>query len=250
MKKICALLTILLLPTILLADIAAWISKADAEKTAVFLKKQKEIKNYCAPCEDKTAITEAVKDVAAAPVKGEANYWEVSVNGEAKDIADIYYKTEQGQWRNVAIAVGVTVEGMDIKNEVPEFIPNEVLKMREDDSNDNHAVAIDLGGNSNSTQQTNTNDAESSTAGQKLQGRYKSSRGMLYYTFQTDGTFVKATAGGTADSVYGTQRPGTYSIQGNTITLKFSDGAVDQFSFEIDNENLKINGVTFWVWNN
>lgn len=94
------------------------------------------------------------------------------------------------------------------------------------------------------------NSAGANSSGQKLEGRYKSSRGMLYYTFQLDGTFVKATAGGTSDSAYGTTRPGTYNIEGSTITLKFSDGATDQYSFEIlDNKDLKINGLTFWVWN-
>lgn len=106
---------------------------------------------------------------------------------------------------------------------------------------------IDSTGNTVSSSEK-SNPAEE---GQRLEGRYKSSRSMLYYTFHTDGTFVKATAGGTADSAYGTERPGIYYIQANTITLKFSDGTVDQFSFEIlDNKDLKINGLTFWVWNN
>lgn len=129
MKKFFAVLTMLfLLPTILLADVAAWVSKADAEKTAAFLKDKKEIKNYCQSCDDKTAATEAVKDVKAAPVKGEAEYWEVIVNNESKDLAYIYYKTAEGRWRNVAIAVGVSVEGVNIKDETPEFIPDDVLK--------------------------------------------------------------------------------------------------------------------------
>lgn len=110
------------------------------------------------------------------------------------------------------------------------------------------ATTSDESENDNKTQ---NGDATSGTGSGLLSGRYRSSRGMLYYTFHTDGTFVKATAGGTADSVYGTERPGTYVIQGNTITLKFSDGAVDQFPFEIlENKDLKINGLTFWIWNN
>lgn len=128
MKKYVAALMILALPTILLADIAAWVSKTDAEASAAFVKKQKEIKNFCAPCDDKTATSEAVKDVKAAPVKGEKDYWEVTVNGEAKDLAYIYYKTDDGRWRNVGIAVGVKVEGTNLKDEVPEFIPDAALK--------------------------------------------------------------------------------------------------------------------------
>ena len=116
MKKYLAVLMILVLPTILLADIAAWVTKADAEASAAFVKKQKEIKNFCQPCDDKTATTETVKDVSAAPVKGEKDYWEVTVSGEAKDLAYIYYKTDEGGWRNVGIAVGVKVEGVELKD--------------------------------------------------------------------------------------------------------------------------------------
>ncbi len=128
MKKYFAALMILVLPTILLADIAAWVSKTDADKTVAFLKNKKEIKNYCAPCDDKSAASESVKDVTDAPVKGEKDYWEVSVNGESKDLAYIYYKTDDGRWRNVGIAVGVKVEGTELKDEVPEFIPDAALK--------------------------------------------------------------------------------------------------------------------------
>ena len=128
MKKYVAALMILVLPTILLADIAAWVSKADAQKSVVFIKKLKSIKNYCAPCGDKTGTTEEVKDVKAAPVKGEKNYWEVAVNGDSKDLAYIYYKTKGGRWRNVGIAVGVKVEGINLKDEVPEYIPDSALK--------------------------------------------------------------------------------------------------------------------------
>lgn len=52
MKKIFAILMILALPILLFADIAVWVSKPDAEKTAVLIKKQKEIKAYCGSCED------------------------------------------------------------------------------------------------------------------------------------------------------------------------------------------------------
>ena len=129
MRKIFATMFVLLvLPTVLLADIAAWVSKADAEKSAAFLKDKKEIKNFCQSCGDKTATTETVKDVKAAPVAGEKDYWEVSVNGESKDLAYIYYKTDDARWRNVAVAVGVSVDGVNIKDEVPEFIPDDVLK--------------------------------------------------------------------------------------------------------------------------
>ena len=131
MKKYFAVLIMLLLPTILLADIAVWVSKADAEKSAVLIKKQKEIKEYCGSCEDQTgetAETIVVKDVKAEQVPDEASYWHVLVNGKEEELANIYYKTDDGKWRNVAVAVGVTVEGFDLKKDVTEFIPAEALK--------------------------------------------------------------------------------------------------------------------------
>ncbi len=126
MKKFLIVLTILLLPTILLADIASYVSKADAEKGAVLIKKQREIKNFCGPCDDKVATTDIVKEVKAAAVP-DTEYWDVKVNGEEKDLAYIYYKTDDGKWRNIAIAIGVTVDGFDMKD-LPEFIPAAVLK--------------------------------------------------------------------------------------------------------------------------
>lgn len=127
MKKYFAALTILLLPSILFADIAASVSKADAQKSVAFLKKIKRIKNYCEPCGDTTAKTEAVSEVSAAP-DGTSKYWQVSVNGSGTDLAYIYYKTKGGRWRNVGIAVGVKVEGTNLKDEVPEYIPDSALK--------------------------------------------------------------------------------------------------------------------------
>ncbi len=127
MKKYLSIfLLILLLPTFILADIAVWVSKTEAEKTAVFLKTQKEFKFYQEG--DTKSDTEKIKEVKAEPVPDDASYWHVLVNGEDKDLAYIYYKTGDGHWRNVAIAEDIKVEGMDIKAEVAEFIPDSVVK--------------------------------------------------------------------------------------------------------------------------
>lgn len=126
MKKIFALLMILVLPMLLLADVASYVSKADAEKGAVLIKKQKEIKNFCGPCDDTVATTQAVKEVKAAAVP-DTEFWNVTVNGEEKDLAYIYYKTDDGKWRNIAIAIGIKVDGFDMKD-LPEFIPASALK--------------------------------------------------------------------------------------------------------------------------
>lgn len=61
------------------------------------------------------------------------------------------------------------------------------------------------------------------------------------FTFQTDGTFkadnftlVTQEAGsGTTNSSAGSSGTGTYSISGNTITLKFTGGTVERYVFFI-----------------
>ncbi len=205
MKKYIAALMILVLPTILLADIAAWVSKTDAEASAAFVKKQKEIKNFCAPCGDKTATTEAVKDVKAAPVKGEKDYWEVSVNGEAKDLAYIYYKTDDGRWRNVGIAVGVKVEGVELKDEVPEFIPDETLKSGK--SGDTSAAA--------SSNNKLTGRWHWTTDIFKSGAKGDMAHAKTFYEFRADGTFTEIIGEGTDLEI--TQK-GRYDVQGDRLT--------------------------------
>lgn len=210
MKKYLAILMMLGLPTMLLADIAAYVSKTEAEASAAFIQKQKEIKNYCAPCDDKTAETEAVKSVKAAPVKDDKKYWEVSVNGAAKDLAYIYYKTDDGRWRNVGIAVGVEVEGFVLKDEVPEFIPDDILR---------------------SGKPAATTAAAPSD--NKLNGRWRWTTLVLkggekrdmghaktYYEFRADGTFSQILGAGEADEIV---QKGRYEMQGDRLTTVTED---------------------------
>jgi len=109
-------------------DIAAYISKIDAEKSAALINKQKEIKIYCGGCDDKSVETKIVKDVKAEKVPGEDSYWHVLINDKEEDMAYVYSKTGDGRWRSVALAVGIKVEGVDMNKEVTEFIPNGDLK--------------------------------------------------------------------------------------------------------------------------
>ena len=90
------------------ADQAAWITKAQAEKAATFLKKQKEIRHYCAPCSDKGDSVEDISSVEAVKIDGQ-EYWEVQVNGKGIDLAYVYFKTKKGKWKNLAKEVKVKV---------------------------------------------------------------------------------------------------------------------------------------------
>lgn len=67
-----------------------------------------------------------VTDAKAEQVTDDASYWHVLVNGKEQDLVNLYYKTEDGKWRNVAIASGVKVDGFDMK-EITEFIPAAAL---------------------------------------------------------------------------------------------------------------------------
>lgn len=84
-----------------LADQAAYITRVQAEKAAAFLKDKKEIRHYCAPCDDKGDEVEEITTVEAAPA-GYHDYWEVKVNGKGIDLAYVYFQTKKGKWKNLA----------------------------------------------------------------------------------------------------------------------------------------------------
>lgn len=113
---IFAILTFALFTANALADQAAYITKAQADKAAAFLKDKPEIRHYCAPCDDKGDRVEAVSSVEAAEA-GYQNYWEVKVNGQGIDLAYVYYKTKGGKWKNVAKELNVKV------HDVPKYLP-------------------------------------------------------------------------------------------------------------------------------
>lgn len=117
LKKITAVLVLsLMLSLSAFADQAAYVTKAQAEKAAAFLKEQKQIRHYCAPCDDKGDKTEDVTDVSAAPA-GYQDFWEVKVNGEGIDLAYVYFQTKDGKWKNLAKELDVKVK------DVPKYLP-------------------------------------------------------------------------------------------------------------------------------
>lgn len=97
------------------ADQAAYITQAQAQKAAAFLKDKKQIRHYCAPCDDKGDRVEDVETVEAAPA-GYQQFWEVKVNGKGIDLAYVYFQTKDGKWKNLA-------KEMDIKvRDVPKYL--------------------------------------------------------------------------------------------------------------------------------
>lgn len=99
------------------ADQAAYVSRAQAEKAAAFLKDKKEIRHYCAPCDDKGDRVEAIESVDAVDA-GYQGYWEVKVNGKGVDLAYVYFKTKKGKWKNLAKELDIKVK------DVPKHLPD------------------------------------------------------------------------------------------------------------------------------
>lgn len=116
LKKFTVVLVLSLMMSLsALADQAAYVTKAQAEKAAAFLKDKKQIRHFCAPCDEKGDKTEDVAEVSAAPADYE-NYWEVKVNGEGVDLAYVYFKTKDGKWKNVAKELDIKVK------DVPKYL--------------------------------------------------------------------------------------------------------------------------------
>lgn len=115
-KVISAVILTVFLAIAVLADQAAYITKAQAEKAAAFLKDKKQIRHYCAPCDDKGDRVEDIKSVEAAEA-GYQNYWEVKINGEGIDLAYVYFQTKDGKWKNLAKELDVKVK------DVPKRLP-------------------------------------------------------------------------------------------------------------------------------
>jgi hypothetical protein len=114
-KLIGAVVLCMILAISILGDQAAYISKADAQKTATFLKDKGEILNYCEPCDDKSKTLTKIETVEAASANYQ-DFWEVKVNGEGIDLAYVYFKNKDGKWKNLAMEMGVKVK------DVPKFV--------------------------------------------------------------------------------------------------------------------------------
>ncbi|MFP4391209.1 MAG: lysozyme inhibitor LprI family protein [Desulfococcaceae bacterium] len=102
--------------TPVLADQAAWISRDDAERAARRIENASTIRKFCAPCGDNEWTTVPVRRVEVRNPSGD--HHEVAVNGEGMDLAYTYL-SENGRWRNLALAMGLEVSG------VPEFLATE-----------------------------------------------------------------------------------------------------------------------------
>ena len=115
-KTLTTVLLGIFLTITVLADQAAYVTKAQAERAAAFLKDKKQISHFCSPCDNDQPRTEDVKSVEAVKVDYK-DFWEVRVNGEGIDLAYVYFQTKDGKWKNLAKELGVKVK------DVPKFLP-------------------------------------------------------------------------------------------------------------------------------
>lgn len=118
MKKLIISLFILAISAIsILADQAAYITQAQAQKAAAFLKDKKQIRHYCNPCSDKGDRIEDITTVEAVAVPDTDGYWEVLVNGKGIDLAYVYFRDKNGKWKNLAKQMKIKV------SDVPKTLP-------------------------------------------------------------------------------------------------------------------------------
>jgi hypothetical protein len=102
-----------------LADQAAWVSRAEAARALEELASAESVKHYCAPCGDKVVRSEIVESIGLFKVQGE-NYWEIRVNGKGVDLAYVYFEEKKGKWRNAAMEAKIAVR--DVPKELSDSL--------------------------------------------------------------------------------------------------------------------------------
>lgn len=119
MKKFAATFLLLIFSLTVFADQAAYITKEQARRAVALLKDKKQIKHFCAPCDDKSIRLEEIKSIEATPT-GYEGTWEVKINGEGIDLAYVYFSDKHGgKWKNAAKKLKIKVQG------VPKTLPDE-----------------------------------------------------------------------------------------------------------------------------
>jgi hypothetical protein len=108
------LLVFSLLPSLVVADQCAYISKAEAVKAATYVSVGQTIAHFCEPCGDKkfsnvqpseVRSTELVRiDPASSHL--DQTYWELRLNGKGVDLAYIYVKRSNARYMNLAKLAG------------------------------------------------------------------------------------------------------------------------------------------------
>jgi len=82
------------------ADQMMWMTEEKAKTAVGLLNGQAFVRYFCAPCGDERSEMIVIESIESA-YTGSRDFWEVAINGEARDLAYTYFRQE-GKWVNVA----------------------------------------------------------------------------------------------------------------------------------------------------
>lgn len=101
------ILILVLVSSSIFGDQFSYNEKSVALKAAKFLKSEKEISFYCAPCEDREIKTEQIQNIKLKrTVSSDVEYYIVKVNNQEIDLAYTYVKRGNA-YKNLAIILGL-----------------------------------------------------------------------------------------------------------------------------------------------
>lgn len=93
------------------ADQCAWVTKAQADKAQQILTSSSKFIEYCEPCGDQApGIPQHIE--SANVMVPAASYWELSLNGKPSDLAYVFVKTSDTEYKNLAKLAGCPVSGV------------------------------------------------------------------------------------------------------------------------------------------
>ena len=106
-----------------LPDQAAVVSRADAKLAVQLLSRQTAVVNLCEPCGETEIALQPFARTSARPWDPDPELWEVTVDGEPKDLAYLYvplaFEGGTATYVNVALVLGLPVSGVSPTLTVP-----------------------------------------------------------------------------------------------------------------------------------
>lgn len=116
-SALLAVLAVLALPTLALADQCAWVGAEEASEASKAAVKGMKYIDYCEPCGDQLGRARA-KVIETVEVKDadDGTHRELFINGEAKDLAYVFVQTGEGSdYRNLAAIAKCETDGVSKK---------------------------------------------------------------------------------------------------------------------------------------
>ncbi|HEX8385013.1 MAG TPA: hypothetical protein VF576_02460 [Rubricoccaceae bacterium] len=104
-------------------DQAAVVSRSDAKLAVQLLSRRTAVVNLCEPCGETGVAPQPFGRASARPWGPDPSLWEVTVDGEPKDLAYLYvplaFEGGTATYVNVALALGLPVSGVSPTLTVP-----------------------------------------------------------------------------------------------------------------------------------